>query len=186
MTSPLPRDLPEPADDGATDHVVGHAVPPVRLASTAGGTVDLADLGTGRTVLYLYPLTARPGVPLPDRWDAIPGARGCTAEACSFRDHHSRLLATGATAVYGVSTQDTSYQREAVDRLKLPYPILSDPGRRLGSALALPTFHAGGEDLYRRQTLIVADGLIEHVFYPVFPPDQHAHEVLTWFSQATG
>jgi peroxiredoxin len=176
----LPADLPVPEDDGAATHLPGLAMPPLELPATDGGTVDLSALGAGRTVLYLYPLTARPGTDQPDGWDSIPGARGCTPEACAFRDHHQDLLAAGATDVFGLSSQDTAYQREAVDRLHLPFRMLADPALRLAGALDLPTFDAGGMTLYKRLTMIIRAGVIEHVFYPVFPPDGHAEQVLGW------
>lgn len=176
----LPADLPVPEDDGAADHLPGLAMPPVELPSTAGDTVRLRTLGEGRGVLYVYPLTGRPDTDLPDGWDAIPGARGCTPEACDFRDHHQDLIAAGAARVFGLSSQDTAYQRELVERLRLPFAMLSDTGLRLADALGLPTFEAGGTRLFKRLTLIVRDDVIEHVFYPVFPPDEHARQVLTW------
>jgi peroxiredoxin len=131
-------------------------------------------------VLYFYPLTGSRESDLPDGWDTIPGARGCTAEACGFRDHHADLLAAGASTVYGVSSQDTDYQRELVERLNLPFAMLADPELTIADALDLPTFTADGRRLYRRLTLIVADGCVERVFYPIFPPNQHAQEVLAW------
>ncbi|MGI5466372.1 peroxiredoxin [Streptomyces sp. CA-132043] len=176
----LPADLPVPQDDGAAAHLPGMAVPPLELHSTGGSTVRLDALGAGRTVLYLYPLTGRPGVDLPEGWDAIPGARGCTPEACGFRDHYQDLLAAGATGVLGLSSQEPAYQREVVERLRLPFEMLSDPTRSLAEALDLPVFEAGGLTLYKRLTLIIRDGTIEHVFYPVFPPNEHADQVLTW------
>lgn len=172
--------LPVPQDDGAADHLPGLAVPHVTLPSTSGGSVTLDALGPGRTVLYVYPLTAGPDGVVPDGWDDIPGARGCTPEACDFRDHHEDLLAAGATGVYGVSAQDTGYQREVVDRLHLPFAMLSDRELALAAALGLPTFEAGGMRLFKRITLVIRDGMIEHVFYPVFPPGEHAREVLAW------
>ncbi|WP_433186809.1 MerR family transcriptional regulator [Actinoallomurus sp. CA-150999] len=177
----IPTDLPVPQDDGAADHLPGLAVPSLRLPSTAGDVIDLAELGrTGRSILYCYPLTGRPDTDLPEGWDAIPGARGCTPEACGFRDHHGELRAAGVNSVFGLSSQDTDYQREVVDRLNLPFAMLSDTGFRLADALDLPTFHAGGSRLYKRLTLVIHDGRIEHVFYPIFPPDQHAQQVLRW------
>jgi peroxiredoxin len=155
-------------------------MPPVALASTANRTVRLDGLGTGRTIIYLYPMTGRPGEALPDGWDEIPGARGCTPEACAFRDHHADLLAAGAGAVYGLSSQSTEEQAEAATRLHLPFPLLADPDLQLAAALRLPTFEASGHTRYRRLTLIVTAGTIEHVFYPIFPPDAHAGEVLRW------
>ncbi|MFD5006237.1 peroxiredoxin [Streptomyces mutabilis] len=132
--------------------------------------------------LYIYPLTGRPGTDLPEGWDSIPGARGCTAEACGFRDHYQDLLAAGATQVYGLSSQDSDYQREVTERLRLPFQMLSDPARSLAQALDLPTFTTGGLTLYKRLTLIIKDNVIEHLFYPVFPPDKHADQVLDWLS----
>jgi peroxiredoxin len=176
----LPADLPVPEDDGAAAHLPGTGVPDLELPATGGGTVRLGALGAGRTVIYIYPLTGRPGTDLPDGWDTIPGARGCTPEACAFRDHYQDLRAAGADEVFGLSSQDTGYQREVVDRLHLPFQMLSDPDRELGRALGLPTFETGGLTLYKRLTLVVSDGVIEHAFYPVFPPDEHAQQVLAW------
>jgi peroxiredoxin len=176
----LPPDLPVPVDDFSAGHLPGRELPALALAATNGDRVALDRLGTGRTVLYLYPMTGRPGVDLPPGWDLIPGARGCTPEACGFRDHHGELLAAGAAAVYGLSSQPTDHQREAAARLNLPFTMLSDPDLALAKALGLPTFTAGGQVLYRRLTLIVRAGRVEHVFYPVFPPDRHAEQVLAW------
>jgi peroxiredoxin len=176
----LPDDLPIPEDDGAADHLPGHELPQLTLLGTDGSEVDLAGLGDGRTVLYLYPLSGKPGVDLPEGWDAIPGARGCTPEACAFRDHFQDLRQAGAERVYGLSSQDTDYQAELATRLALPFAIVSDPDLRLAELLRLPTFTADGERLYQRLTLIIRDGQIEHAFYPVFPPDRHASEVLSW------
>jgi peroxiredoxin len=134
-------------------------------------------------VLYVYPRTGEPGAALPDGWDEIPGARGCTPEACGFRDHHAELLAAGAHAVYGLSSQDTGYQREVVERLHLPFAMISDERLQLAGELRLPTFRIGGMTLYRRLTMIVTGGRIEHVFYPIFPPDAHAEQVVDWLRQ---
>jgi peroxiredoxin len=177
----LPKNLPVPLDDGAADHLKGLSLVNIALPSTDGGTVELASL-TGRFVIYIYPMTGRPGVPLPDGWDAIPGARGCTPQSCSFRDHHLELKARGVD-VFGLSTQDTEYQREVRDRLHLPFQLLSDRSLQLKSALHLPTFHIQGMELYKRLTLIIEAGKIEKVFYPVFPPDKNAEEVLAWLRQ---
>ncbi|HEY8452915.1 MAG: peroxiredoxin [Micromonosporaceae bacterium] len=177
----MPVELPVPHDDGAAAHLPGMRLPAVSLPATDGSTVDLTALGPGRTVLFVYPKTGRPGVDPPPEWDTIPGARGCTPEACGFRDLHDALRDAGAR-VYGLSTQTTDYQQEAVGRLRLPYPLLADPQRAVGRALGLPTFVAGGETFYRRLTMIARDGVIEHVFYPVFPPDAHAAEVLEWLT----
>ncbi|EYT52859.1 peroxiredoxin [Leucobacter sp. UCD-THU] len=180
----LPEGLPRPEDDGAADHLPGMSVPRLELPTSDGRTLRFADLGRGRTVVYLYPLTGRPGVDLPEGWDAIPGARGCSTEACDFRDHFGDLLAAGAERVYGMSSQDPAYQAEVVDRLRLPFAMISDEGFALADALRLPTFAAAGHDrLYSRLTLIVRDGLIEHVFYPIFPPDAHARQVLDWLER---
>ncbi|MCA3749531.1 MAG: peroxiredoxin [Rubrobacter sp.] len=174
----LPEGLPVPEDDGAARHLPGARLPPVSLPSTSGESVDLSSL-PGTTVVYCYPMTGRPGSPLPEGWDGIPGARGCTPESCGFRDHHAELRALGAR-VFGLSTQSTAYQREARDRLRLPFELLSDEGLGFASALGLPTFEVEGMVLLRRLTMVVTAGRIEHVFYPVFPPDTHAAEVAGW------
>jgi peroxiredoxin len=179
----LPSDLPVPEDDGAADHLPGMALPPLVLRSTRGDAVALDSLGPGRSVVYIYPLSGRPGVDLPDGWDAIPGARGCTPEACSFRDHHADLRDAGALQVFGLSSQSTEHQAELVERLHLPFAILSDPELELARALRLPTFEADGRRLFTRLTLVVDDGRIEHAFYPVFPPNEHAAEVLAWLRE---
>lgn len=175
----LPDDLPAPIDDGACDHLSGREMPPVELPATDGAAVALRAL-RGRTVVYAYPRTGRPGEPsLVEDWDRIPGARGCTPETCGFRDHHRELAEAGA-GVVGLSTQATAYQRELVERLRLPFPILSDARLELAGSLGLPTFEVAGETLIKRLTLLVRDGGIERVWYPVFPADGHAGEVLAW------
>lgn len=177
----LPDDLAAPQDDGAADHLPGRPMPSLLLHASDGRIVDLAALGPGRSILYLYPLTGRPGVDLPDGWDAIPGARGCSPEACGFRDHLAELHAAGAHQVWGLSSQAAAYQAEAVARLGLPFAMVSDPRFALADALDLPTFSAPGHHrLYSRLTLVIQDGMIEHAFYPVFPPDAHAQQVLDW------
>lgn len=177
----LPADLPVPADDGACDHLVGLAVPSIALPATSGEQVDLARL-PGRTVVYAYPRTGRPDQgPLPG-WDAIPGARGCTPESCSFRDHHQELQSLGARVV-GLSTQDTAHQQEAAARLHLPFDLLSDADLVLTNALRLPTFAVEGMTLLKRLTLLIDNGRIEHVWYPVFPPDTHAETVIAWLAE---
>jgi peroxiredoxin len=178
----FPEGLPRPEDDGAAAHLVGKALPGLRLASTSGETVALDQLGSGRTVLFVYPMSGRPGVPLPEGWDTIPGARGCTTEAVDFRDHHGDLTAAGASVLFGVSSQDSDYQRELVERLRLPFALLSDVDLSLAETLHLPTFTTGGLKLFKRLTLVVRDHAIEHVFYPVFPPNQHAQQVLDWLT----
>lgn len=175
---PLPDGLPRPVDDGAADHLAGATLPDVSLAATDGSTVRLNQL-TGRHVLYVYPMTGRPGVALPDGWDEIPGARGCTPQSCSFRDHAQELAEIGAS-VFGLSAQDTDYQREARERLHLPFQLLSDATLELKRALRLPTFTVAGMTLYKRLTLIVQGATIEKVFYPVFPPDRNVIDVLAW------
>ncbi|PKV83359.1 redoxin family protein [Streptomyces sp. TLI_146] len=176
----LPAGLPVPEDDGAAAHLPGMKVPHLELPGTGGKPIRLGALGTGRTVIYVYPLTGRPDTDLPDGWNSIPGARGCTPEACGFRDHYQDLLAAGADGVFGLSSQDTDYQREVVERLHLPFEMLSDPARSLAQELGLPTFRTNRLTLYKRLTLIVRDGVIEHVFYPIFPPNEHAGQVLNW------
>ncbi|MGH8531746.1 MAG: peroxiredoxin [Gammaproteobacteria bacterium] len=176
--SQLPKDLPVPVDDGAAAHLLGSVLPNIALSSTDGSTVSLGGLA-GRWVIYIYPMTGRPDVPLPDGWDAISGARGCTPQSCSFRDHYSKLTVL-KTGVFGLSAQTTEYQREARDRLHLPFELLSDSALRLKSIMRLPTFTVAGMELFKRLTLIAKDGRIEKVFYPVFPPDQNADEVLAW------
>jgi peroxiredoxin len=174
----LPDDLPAPTDDGAADHLPGLALPAIELEATDGRWVVLAGL-EGRTIVYAYPWTGRPGEPLlADDWDLIPGARGCTPESCGFRDHHAEMLDAGVAAVFGLSTQETGYQRELAERLRLPYPILSDAGLELTRGLRLPTFEVAGRTLLRRLTLLIGEGTVERVWYPVFPPDTHAAEVL--------
>jgi peroxiredoxin len=175
----LPPDLPPPVDGGACAHLPGLAMPSVRLPSTASRLVNLGALGPGRTVIYCYPRTGRPGEPLPTGWDAIPGARGCTPQSCAFRDHHREFGDLGAE-VYGLSTQTTEYQREMAERLHLPFEVLSDARFALTDALRLPTFEVDGMRLIKRLTLIVRAQRIEHVFYPVFPPNESAAQVIDW------
>jgi len=178
----LPADLPVPEDDGAAAHLPGTVMPSVTLPATSGGPVDLAQLGQPLAVVYVYPMTGTPGVPLPEGWDQIPGARGCTPESMGFRSHYTELTGLGAE-VYGLSSQDPAEQAEAAARLELPYPLLSDSGLVLAERLRLPTFEAGGVPRYKRLTLVVREGRISHVFYPVFPPDRHATEVLEWLRE---
>lgn len=174
-------ELPVPEDDGGADHLPGMPVPSVALPATDGRTLALeVPAGADRLVVYAYPRTGRPGEPsLTEDWDVIPGARGCTPESCGFRDHTAELAAAGA-AVFGLSTQDTEYQQEMVARLRLPFPVLSDAALALTRAMRLPTLTVAGHELLRRLTLIIRGGAVEHVFYPVFPPDTHAEQVLDW------
>lgn len=176
---PLPTDLPQPTDDGAANHLIGTTMPNVSLRSTSGRLVNLSKLPALRTVIYCYPMTGVPGKPLPDNWDAIPGARGCTPQACNFRDHNQQFVELG-TEVFGLSTQTPEYQREMAERLHLPFEVLSDATFELCDALRLPTFVVVGTRLLKRLTMVVRDGRIEHVLYPVFPPNESADEVLRW------
>lgn len=176
----LPTDLPVPEDDGAARHLAGARVPDVSLEATDETRVSLARL-TGRSVVYAYPRTGEPGQPnLVDDWDAIPGARGCTPQACAFRDHHAEMVRRGVAHLHGLSTQTSAYQREAASRLHLPFSLIADPHGALTRAMRLPTFTAGGLTLLRRLTLVLDDGRVTKVFYPVFPPDQSARQVLAW------
>jgi peroxiredoxin len=174
----IPEDLPIPEDDGAADHLLNAVVPPIALKATTGETIRL-DEAEQRTVLFCYPRTGRPDEELPPGWNAIPGARGCTPEACSFRDAYQQFADLGVR-VLALSTQQPDYQREMAERLHLPFPVLSDERLELTRALRLPTFETSGWTLLKRLTLVIEDGRIEHVFYPVFPPDTHAAEVLDW------
>jgi peroxiredoxin len=176
----LPDDLPVPEDDGAAGHLLDAVVPPIALQATTRNTVTLAEL-PGCTVLFCYPRTGVPGDELPPGWDAIPGARGCTPEACGFRDAHGQFADLGARVV-ALSTQSPDYQREMAERLHLPFPVLSDERLELTRALGLPTFETSGMTLLKRLTLVIEDGRIAQVFYPVFPPDSHAAEVLSALS----
>ena len=176
----IPDDLPVPEDDGAARHLAGMRMPEIGLPSAHGGEVRLDRL-EGRTVLFCYPRTGRPGEENPPGWDAIPGARGCTPEMCGIRDARAQFEDLGAR-VLALSTQEEAYQGEMAERLELPFDVLSDADLRLVGALTLPTFEAGGATLVKRLTLVIDDGRIEHVFYPVFPPDRHAAEVLAWLA----
>jgi peroxiredoxin/catechol 2,3-dioxygenase-like lactoylglutathione lyase family enzyme len=175
----LPPDIPAPKDDGAARHLIGMKLPDLPLLATRGGALNLSIIG-GRTVVYIYPRTGVPGVDLPPGWDDIPGARGCTPQSCSFRDHFAELKELGVSHVFGLSTQDTDYQREAAERLHLPFPVLSDADLKFARALKLPTFEVAGMTLLKRMVLVVDDGVIAKVFYPVFPPDRSAAEVVAW------
>ncbi len=174
----LPDNLPVPEDDGACDHLPEKLVPSVLLPSTSGDAVDLSGLA-GRTVVYCYPMTGRPDRDLPEGWDGIPGARGCTPQSCRFRDYHGEIRSLGAR-VFDLSTQDTGYQREAAERLGLQFELLSDEELSFARALDLPTFEVDGATMIKRLTLVVEDGRIEKVFYPIFPPGENAVEVAAW------
>jgi peroxiredoxin len=179
----LPRDLPVPQDDGACDHLKGMKLPAIALQATSGRKVDLSSL-KGTTAVYVYPRTGRPDQDLLPGWNAIPGARGCTPQSCAFRDHYQELKRAGAMQVFGLSTQDTEYQREAAGRLHLPFELLSDEKLAFARALKLPTFDVAGLRLIKRLALIARDGVIVKVFYPVFPPDRNAGDVLAWLIAA--
>jgi peroxiredoxin len=175
----LPPGIPAPQDDGRARHLTGLKLPDIALAATGGGTVNLSKL-KGRTVVYVYPRTGVPGVDPPPGWDQIPGARGCTPQSCGFRDHFAELKALGVSHLFGLSPQDTGYQREAAERLHLPFAILSDAELAFTRAMNLPTFTVAGMTLVKRMALVIDDGVIVKVFYPVFPPDKNAAEVVAW------
>jgi DNA-binding transcriptional MerR regulator len=177
--------LPDRIRRASTDprELIGVRVPGLEFYATDGRLIDLGALGPGRSVVFIYPLTGRPGVDLPDSALNIPGARGSTEQASWFRDHHAELLAAGAARVFGLSAQSTGYQRELVHRLRLPYPLLPDPRMALAAALGVPTFGAGDMVLYRRLTLVIRDGVIEHVFHPIPAPAMHALDVMQWLAR---
>jgi peroxiredoxin len=176
----LPEGLPVPADDGACDHLPGLELPSLPLPSSAG-PVDLAELARERLVLYVYPRTGRPGQPSLPGWDEIPGARGCTPQSCAFRDHAAELAELGAR-VAGLSAQSLDDQVEFAERNRMPFPVVSDERLELARALRLPTFEVEGLTLYKRVTLVAERGRIAKAFYPVFPPDRNAEDVLAWLS----
>ena len=175
----LPPSIPAPQDDGAARHLPDMKLPDLALPATDGKAVNLSKL-KGRSVVYVYPRTGVPGVDAPPGWDDIPGARGCTPQSCAFRDHFGELRRLGVAQVYGLSTQDTAYQNEAATRLHLPFAILSDESLALTKALKLPTFTTAGKTLLKRMALVIDDGVISKAFYPVFPPDKNAEEVVAW------
>jgi peroxiredoxin len=175
--------IPTPQDDGAARHLAGMTVPDVILPATDGTQVSLAGI-PGQVVVFAYPRTGVPGQPSPVAdWDMIPGARGCTPQTCAFRDLHKVMITAGAARVFGLSTQDTAYQREAAERLHLPFSLLSDETLALAHALRLPTMQVGGLTLIKRLAMVIDDGRIAKVFYPVFPPDRNAADVLAWLEQ---
>ena len=175
----LPPNIPAPQDDGAAKHLAGQKLPDLALPATDGAAVNLSKF-KGRTVVYIYPRTGVPGVDTLPGWDQIPGARGCTPQSCSFRDHFGELKRLGVAQLFGLSTQDTAYQQEAATRLHLPFAILSDEKLALTKALKLPTFAIFGMTLIKRMALVIDDGVITKAFYPVFPPDKNAEEVIAW------
>jgi len=170
-----------PVDDGAARHLAGMRLPPVPLPATDGSMLDLSAL-PGRVVVYAYPRTADPDSGSPEGWDGIPGARGCTPQSCAFRDHFTDLRALGVSRLFGLSTQATAYQQEVASRLHLPFPLLSDERLALTGAMRLPTFTAGDMVLLRRMTLVMDAGVVRQVFYPVFPPDRNAADVMAWLA----
>lgn len=180
----LPIDLPVPVDDGACNHLLGISLPAISLPATDQTSISLAELA-GRSVVFIYPRTGQPGKPaLVDDWDSIPGARGCTPQTCGYRDL-AREFADLGYRVFGMSTQDPAYQLEMANRLNLPFPVLSDADLKLTRALSLPTFFATEQELIKRMAWIIEDGKIVKIFYPVFPPDKNASEVLTWVRAQT-
>jgi peroxiredoxin len=179
VEAPNWSEIPAPKDDGAARHLSGMAVPSISLTATGGSIVNLATI-QGRTIVYAYPRTGKPGVENPEGWDMIPGARGCSPQSCAFRDFFGELKRLGAQAVFGLSTQDSVYQREAAERLQLPFQLLSDEQLKFASALKLPTFQTNGMVLLKRLTMIINGGRIEQVFYPVFPPDRNAGDIVKW------
>lgn len=180
----LPADLPEPEDDGAATHLPGRRLPQVALASTDGDVVHLSELGDGgtRALVYVFPMTGEPGRDMPEGWDSIPGARGCNSHNCDMRNHYADLVQRGVERVYGLSSQPLAYQAALANTLQLPYPLLTDDQLVLANDPGLPTFAAGGFKLFRRCALLVRNSTIEHVFYPIFPPDQAAEAVLDWLA----
>ena len=174
-------EIPAPQDDGQAAHLQGMKIPAVTLQAHDGNSVNLSTTA-GLVVVYAYPMTGQPDKALPDGWNELPGARGCTPQSCAFRDHAAELKALGVDAVYGLSTQDSEYQREAADRLHLPFKLLSDQSLAFSKALQLPLFEVDGMSLTKRITLIIRDGVIDQVFYPVFPPDRNAADVIAYLT----
>ena len=174
----LPTDLPIPLDDGAANHLIGLTLPPIQLHATNGEAVELDQL-KGQYVIYIYPMTGQPNIALPEGWDSIPGARGCTPQSCSFRDHAEELASLN-TRIFGLSSQTTEYQLEVKNRLHLPFELLSDASLLLKETLRLPTFQIGQLELYKRLSLIINNGRIVKTFYPVFPPDKNIDDVIKW------
>lgn len=177
----LPEGLPVPQDDGAAQHLLGASIPPTRLLSSAGEQLDLDELARQTLILYIYPHTGVPGQLLPAGWDQIPGARGCTPQSCAFRDSAAQIAELDGT-IFGLSSQDLAEQREFAAREHLPYPLLNDSSFNLATELGLPTFEANGERYYRRLTLIARSTRVVKVFYPVFPPQQNAADVIAWLT----
>lgn len=177
----LPNNLPAPIDDGACNHLLGLEIPAITLKTTDNTSIDISKL-KGVVVIYCYPRTGRPGISPPEGWDNLPGARGCTPQSCAFKDQYTAFISKGIQ-VFGLSTQDTVYQQEAVERLHLPFPLISDNNLIFTNTLRLPTFTIQKIELIKRLTLVCVNGKIEKVFYPVFPPDKNAVEVMDWIHQ---
>ena len=177
----LPANLPIPQDDGAANHLPGMRLPRLSLCATTGKELNLGEI-KGRLVIYCYPMTGQPNVALPEGWDQIPGARGCTPQSCSFRDHYQELQSLGAEVV-GLSVQSTAYQQEMADRLHLPFPVVSDADYQFQRALQLPTFITAGMTLLKRITLIANDGVIEAIHYPIFPSDSDPAWVISYLKK---
>ncbi len=173
--------IPAPVDDGGTRHLSAMRLPSIALPATDGTEVDLSAL-PGRVVVYAYPRTGQPGIDNPEGWDMIPGARGCSPQSCAFRDHFVELRRLGVAHVFGLSAQDTAYQTEAATRLHLPFPLLSDAAGGLTQAIKLPVMTVAGMVLLRRFSLVIDAGYVRHVFYPVFPPDRSATEIIEWLA----
>ena len=174
----LPKNLPIPEDDGATNHLIGMRLPRVSLKATNGVIIHLGDI-EGKVVIYCYPMTGQPNVALPEGWDQIPGARGCTPQSCAYRDHYQELQSLGAEVI-GLSVQTTEYQKEMAERLHLPFPVVSDAEYQFQKALNMPTFIAAGASLLKRVTLIANHGVIDAVHYPIFPSDSDAAWVINY------
>ncbi len=181
----LPRDIPAPVDDGAADHLLGMQVPPIRLLSTRGEWVDVSKQKARFVILFCYPRTGLPDQEPPKGWNQIPGARGCTPECVGFRNFYDKLREFDC-AVFGLSTQSTEYQKEMASRLDLPFAVLSDCNLALTTVLRFPTFVVDDQVLLKRLTLVIRQRTVHHVFYPVFPPDRHAEEVLDWLRATPG
>ncbi len=177
----LPPDLPVPVDDGSANHLVGMKLPNISLKSTRGDSINVGKI-KGKLVIYCYPMTGQPNVPLPEGWDQIPGARGCTPQSCSFRDHYQDIQALGAEVI-GLSVQTTDYQKEMADRLHLPFPVVSDSNHEFSKAMNMPTFVAAGMNLLRRVTLIAEDGVIKAIHYPIFPSDSDPTWVIDYLKR---
>jgi len=175
--------IPEPKLDFNLEHLNQLIIPDLKLNSTDDTTVSLSNL-KGITVIYVYPMTGVPGKELPEGWDEIPGARGCTPQSCSFRDNFSKLKKLGVNNIFGLSTQSTEYQKELATRLHLPYTILSDEKLEFSKKLKLPMFKVLKMNLLKRITLILKDNKIIKYFYPIFPPTKNIEDVINFFEKS--